>query len=260
MSSQQTPIIRIRDLHKSYGELHVLQGISVEIMAGEKVSIIGSSGSGKSTLLRLLMTLEEPDRGEIEVDGHMMWSTSRNGRHLLASEQHLRTVRSSLGMVFQHFNLFPHMTVLRNITAAPEIVKGEDRLHAEERAGKLLEMVGLADKADAYPAQLSGGQKQRVAIARAIAMEPKVMLFDEVTSALDPELVGEVLEVLRRLAHEEDMTMLIVTHEMQFAREIADQVLFFDAGNIVERGTPAEIFSSPREDRTRDFLKRVPDA
>lgn len=259
MSDQQTPIIEIRDLHKSYGELHILRGISVKINAGEKVSIIGPSGSGKSTLLRLLMTLEEPDSGEIEVDGQMMWSTTRKGKHISADERHLRLVRSKLGMVFQHFNLFPHMSVRRNVTAAPQIVNGDDRSRADERAAKLLEMVGLADKADAYPAQLSGGQKQRVAIARALAMEPKVMLFDEVTSALDPELVGEVLEVLRRLAREEDMTMLIVTHEMQFAHEIADHVLFFDAGNIVEQGTPEQIFSSPSENRTRDFLKRVLD-
>jgi polar amino acid transport system ATP-binding protein len=205
------------------------------------------------------MTLERPDGGEIEVDGQAMWSMNRQGKPLPANEAHLRQVRSSLGMVFQHFNLFPHMTVLRNITAAPQLVNGAAPDQASKRATRLLEMVGLADKGDAFPAQLSGGQKQRVGIARALAMEPSVMLFDEVTSALDPELVGEVLEVLRRLAHEEDMTMLVVTHEMNFARDIADRVLFFDQGDIVEQGTPEQIFLAPQQQRTRDFLSRILD-
>jgi polar amino acid transport system ATP-binding protein len=257
MNETARPIVRVRNLSKSYGDLHVLTGISVDIEAGEKVAIIGPSGSGKSTLLRLLMTLEEPDEGEIEVDGQSMWSMIRNGRTVPASEEHLRQVRSSLGMVFQHFNLFPHMTVMGNITAAPQLVTRATPQAAKKRGIRLLEMVGLSDKGDAYPAQLSGGQKQRVAIARALAMEPSVMLFDEVTSALDPELVGEVLEVLRRLAHEEDMTMLIVTHEMQFARDIADRVLFFDQGDVVEQGRPEQIFSSPREQRTREFLSTI---
>lgn len=257
MSETARPILRIRELRKSYGDLQVLRGISLEVNAGEKIAIIGPSGSGKSTLLRLLMTLEQPDGGEIEVDGQSMWSRTEDGKTVPASDKHLREVRSKLGMVFQHFNLFPHMTVLKNITAAPRIVSGVSKVASEKRAIELLDMVGLADKADAYPAQLSGGQKQRVGIARALAMEPRVMLFDEVTSALDPELVGEVLGVLRRLAHEEDMTMLIVTHEMQFARDIADRVLFFDEGDIVEEGVPERIFTEPQQSRTRDFLSRV---
>ena len=203
------------------------------------------------------MTLEEPGGGEIQVDGQLMWSISRKGKRVPANEEHLRQVRSKLGMVFQHFNLFPHMTVLENITAAPQLVSGATKEASNKRASELLEMVGLADKGNTYPAELSGGQKQRVGIARALAMEPSIMLFDEVTSALDPELVGEVLGVLRRLAHEEDMTMLIVTHEMQFARDIADRVLFFDEGEIVEEGTPEQIFALPKEERTRNFLSRI---
>lgn len=259
MSQAACPIVRVRHLHKAYGDLEVLKGISVDIKSGEKVAIIGPSGSGKSTLLRLLMTLDEPDDGEIEVDGQSMWSMNRHGRAVPANEEHLRKVRSSIGMVFQHFNLFPHMTVLENVTAAPRLVRGLTQEEADQRACQLLAMVGLADKRDTYPAQLSGGQKQRVGIARALAMEPQVMLFDEVTSALDPELVGEVLEVLRRLADEEAMTMLIVTHEMHFARDIADRVLFFDEGSIIEEGAPVQIFTSPTEQRTRDFLSRVLD-
>jgi len=254
------PIIRITDLRKSYGDIHVLQGLSAEIAAGEKVAIIGPSGSGKSTLLRLLMTLEEPDSGEIEVDGDPMWTMeSGNGRRP-ADDAHLRRVRSKLGMVFQHFNLFPHMTVLRNLTLAPQLVQGKSKDEIHQQATKLLDMVGLRDKADVHPAQLSGGQKQRVAIARALAMEPRVMLFDEVTSALDPELVGEVLAVLRKLAHDTDMTMLIVTHEMSFARDIADRVLFFDHGVVLEEGPPEQIFQNPTEDRTREFLSTILDS
>ncbi len=257
MSHSTQPIVRIRNLHKSYGELHVLAGINVEISPGEKVAVIGPSGSGKSTLLRLLMTLEEPDSGTMEVDGQSMWTVTRNGEQEPADEAHLRQVRSKLGMVFQHFNLFPHMTARENVSLAPRIVKRQARDAADRRAGELLRMVGLADKADVKPAQLSGGQKQRVAIARALAMEPRVLLFDEVTSALDPELVSEVLGVLRELAHQEDYTMLIVTHEMQFARDIADRVLFFDQGKIAEQGCPDDIFTDPQQQRTRDFLRRV---
>ena len=257
MSVPTQPIVRVRDLHKSYGGLPVLTGIDADVQPGEKLAIIGPSGSGKSTLLRLLMTLEEPDSGSIEVDGQSMWTMSRNGRHGPADEAHLREVRSKLGMVFQHFNLFPHMTARDNVSLAPRIVQHQPREAADRRAHELLDMVGLGDKADAKPAQLSGGQKQRVAIARALAMEPRVLLFDEVTSALDPELVGEVLGVLRTLAHKEDYTMLIVTHEMQFAREIADRVLFFDQGKILEEGRPNDIFSNPKQQRTREFLHRV---
>jgi len=257
MNSPTAPIVRARNLHKSYGDLQVLAGIDLDVKPGEKISIIGPSGSGKSTLLRLLMTLEEPNAGNIEVDGLSMWTVERDGRTVPADEAHLRIVRSKLGMVFQHFNLFPHMTALENVSLAPRIVKREPRGSADRRAHELLDLVGLDDKADAKPAQLSGGQKQRVAIARALAMEPRVLLFDEVTSALDPELVGEVLGVLRDLAHREDYTMLIVTHEMQFAREIADRVLFFDQGKIIEQGHPDEIFTSPKEPRTQEFLRRV---
>ena len=251
------PIVEIQNLTKSYGDLQVLRGLNLEVHTGEKVAIIGPSGSGKSTLLRLLMTLEEPDAGEIFIEGEAMWSMSKNGQSRPADEAHLRHIRTKLGMVFQHFNLFPHMSVLKNLTLAPRLVQHAETARTNERARELLAMVGLKDKADAYPAELSGGQKQRVAIARALAMEPKVMLFDEVTSALDPELVGEVLGVLRQLAHESDMTMLIVTHEMNFARDIADRVLFFDHGVILEEGPPQDIFQNPKQSRTREFLTSI---
>ncbi len=257
MSPSSPPIVQIRNLRKSYGNIRVLSGIDLDVYLGEKLSIIGPSGSGKSTLLRLLMTLEKPDAGSIEIDGQSMWTMSRGHQSVPADEAHLRRLRSKLGMVFQQFNLFPHMSALENISLAPRIVKQQPRDQAAEQAEQLLNMVGLADKADAKPAQLSGGQKQRVAIARTLAMEPRVLLFDEVTSALDPELVGEVLGVLRTLAHSEEYTMLIVTHEMQFAREIADRVLFFDEGQIVEQGQPDQIFTNPCEQRTREFLRRV---
>jgi len=257
MTEPAQPILRIRDLTKSYGQLHVLRGLNADIAAGEKVAIIGTSGSGKSTLLRLLMTLERPDGGQIEVDGEPMWTVQRNGHTHPAGEDHLRRVRGKLGMVFQQFNLFPHMTVLANVALAPQLVQAKSKPEAQRRAQELLALVGLEEKADAYPAQLSGGQKQRVAIARALAMQPRIMLFDEVTSALDPELVGEVLGVLGKLARQSDMTMLIVTHEMNFARDIADRVLFFDQGVILEEGPPNEIFTNPREQRTREFLNRI---
>jgi polar amino acid transport system ATP-binding protein len=254
------PIVRCKDLRKSYGDLEILRGLNCEIAPGEKVSIIGPSGSGKSTLLRLLMTLERPTAGRIEIDGESLWTISQQGREVPASEAHVRRVRGQIGMVFQHFNLFPHMNVLQNITLAPRLVALQSADAATERARELLGMVGLAEKADAFPAQLSGGQKQRVAIARALAMNPRVMLFDEVTSALDPELVGEVLGVLRQLAHETDMTMLLVTHEMSFARDISDRVLFFDGGVILEEGLPEKIFSEPEQERTRQFLRAVLEA
>jgi polar amino acid transport system ATP-binding protein len=253
----ELPIVQVRDLSKTYGTLTVLDHIDLDIAPGTKVAIIGPSGSGKSTLLRLLMTLERPDTGTIRVDDEYLWHLRRNGALQPASAAHTRAVRSKLGMVFQHFNLFPHMTVLRNVTLAPREVLHLPRDEAEARAVELLRLVGLEDKLDAYPAQLSGGQKQRVAIARALAMRPKVMLFDEVTSALDPELVGEVLNVLRELAHHREMTMLIVTHEMRFAQEIADRVLFFEKGRIVEDNPPDIIFTQPQEERTREFLKSV---
>lgn len=252
-----SPIIRVTDLRKNYGALEVLRGMSLEVARGEKLSIIGPSGSGKSTLLRLLMTLEKPSGGTIEIDGQLLWRMQRNGAEVPADQQHIRAIRGKVGMVFQHFNLFPHMTALQNVTLAPTKVLGMSKEEARKRGVDLLNSVGLGEKFDVYPAKLSGGQKQRVAIARALAMQPAVMLFDEVTSALDPELVGEVLGVLRDLAHEHDITMLLVTHEMAFAQEISDRVIFMDEGRVVEEGPPERIFQNPTEERTRQFLRAV---
>ncbi|AXC51136.1 ectoine/hydroxyectoine ABC transporter ATP-binding protein EhuA [Paracoccus suum] len=251
------PIIRVRDAQKSFGTLRVIDGLSFDVRKGEKLALIGPSGSGKTTILRMLMTLEALSGGRIEVCGEPLFHMQKNGAEVAADEAHLHKMRRHIGMVFQHFNLFPHKSVLDNITLAPILTTGEKRPAAEARARELLEMVGLADKADAMPSQLSGGQKQRVAIARALALRPEIMLFDEVTSALDPELVEEVLEVMKRLASETDMTMLLVTHEMGFAREFADRVLFFDRGRICEEGPPDEIFSNPVQDRTRTFLRKI---
>jgi polar amino acid transport system ATP-binding protein len=237
---------------KRFGDTTVLDQLDLTVEYGEKVAIIGPSGSGKTTLLRLLMTLERPTSGSLVVDGDRLWSP-----HGSPGEKRLRRVRSKVGYVFQQFNLFPHMTALRNITEAPRHVLGIPQEEADARAMQLLEMVGLGDKASSYPAQLSGGQQQRVAIARALALGPKVMLFDEVTSALDPELVGEVLRVIRELAQEGNMTMLLVTHEMRFARQIADRVSFIDGGRIVEQGPPDRVLTDPAEPRTRKFLKAV---
>lgn len=256
-AKKMKPIIKFQNIRKSYGDLVVLDNLNLEVMPNEQVAIIGPSGSGKSTLLRLLMTLERPDSGNIEVDGDSLWHTREDGKVLPPDRKHLREVRGKIGMVFQHFHLFPHMNVLRNITEAPVHVLGLPKKQAKERALKLLDMVGLSDKVDSYPDQLSGGQKQRVAIARALAMQPKILLFDEVTSALDPELVGEVLNVLRALAAKHDYTMLIVTHEMNFAREVSDRVCFFDRGRILEQDTPEQIFTEPRVERTREFLRAV---
>ena len=238
-------MIDIENLRKSFGDVEVLKGINLTIKEKEVVVIIGPSGSGKSTLLRCMNYLEEPTSGEVSVDGIV-----------LDGEANINKVREEVGMVFQRFNLFPHMTVLQNIMLAPIKVRYVARQEAEDTARKLLARVGLADKADAYPSQLSGGQQQRVAIARALAMKPKVMLFDEPTSALDPEMVGEVLDVMRKLA-EEGMTMVIVTHEMGFAREVGDRLLFVDDGRIIEQGDPKEVFEHPKEERTRLFLSKV---
>lgn len=251
------PMVRFEKVRKTYGELVVLDDLDFEVAEGEKIAIIGPSGSGKTTILRVLMTLVRPDSGKVFVDGEPLWHREVNGRIMPADQRHLHSVRSKIGMVFQHFNLFPNMSVLRNVTEAPIHVRKIKRQEAEERGRELLDMVGLGDKVDAFPGQLSGGQKQRVAIARALAMEPKVMLFDEVTSALDPELVGEVLAILRRLARETQMTMLIVTHEMGFAREVADRVVFFDAGQVAEEGPPEQIFTQPSKERTNEFLRAV---
>ena len=246
ISSDKNVKIKVENLRKCFGDLEVLRDISTEIHEGEVVVILGPSGSGKSTFLRCLNRLEEPTGGEIIVDDAVVTDKKTN----------INKVREEVGMVFQRFNLFPHMTVLQNIMLAPMKVRHIAKEEAEETAKKLLARVGLADKADSYPPQLSGGQQQRVAIARALAMKPKVMLFDEPTSALDPEMVGEVLDVMKRLA-EEGMTMVIVTHEMGFAREVGDRVLFVDGGQILEQGTPDEVFNHPKEKRTQDFLSKV---
>jgi polar amino acid transport system ATP-binding protein len=236
-------MVVVRNLHKRFGANEVLRGIDCEIRKGEVIVIIGPSGSGKSTWLRCINLLEDFHEGEILIDGHS----------LKAPHTNVTEVRAEIGMVFQRFNLFPHMTALDNITLAPVLVRKKGRKEAESRAMELLARVGLTDKAHQYPARLSGGEQQRVAIARALAMNPKVMLFDEPTSALDPELVGEVLAVMKQLA-DEGMTMIVVSHEMKFAREAADRVIFIDDGRIVEQGPPADLFGCPRNDRTKSFL------
>lgn len=242
----EAPVIQIDGLNKWFGDHHVLKGIDLEVHTSDVVCVIGASGSGKSTLLRCVNYLESYDEGEIRVTGDLVHGGDR----------FINNLRSRVGMVFQHFNLFPHMTVLGNVTEGPTQVKGMKRRKANEIAHHYLEKVGLDDKADAYPETLSGGQKQRVAIARALAMEPEVMLFDEPTSALDPELVGEVLGVMRQLA-EDGMTMMVVTHEMGFAREVADSVAFMDEGIILEQDRPERIFDAPVEERTQEFLGQI---
>ena len=246
------PIVRVRNLHKYFGKLHVLKDVSFDVQPQEVVVIIGRSGSGKSTLLRCINRLEEPSAGEITVDGITLPAghLSREHRHLV------RDIRIRTGMVFQEFNLFPHKTALENVIEGPIVVKNMPEQEAIELGEALLAKVGLMDKRDEYPVRLSGGQKQRVAIARALAMEPKVMLFDEPTSALDPELIGEVLDVMRELARE-GMTMLVVTHEMGFAREVGNRILYMDEGMIVEDSPPDVIFKDPRDPRTREFLSRI---
>ena len=239
-------MIEVKDLHKSYGKLNVLQGITETIQDQEVVCVIGPSGSGKSTFLRCLNLLETPTSGVITI----------NGVEITDPKNDVNKIRENLGMVFQRFNLFPHMSVLYNITLAPIKVKVMNKAEAENTAIKIIKKVGLVDKANAYPDNLSGGQQQRVAIARALAMQPAIMLFDEPTSALDPEMVGEVLNVIRDLA-QEGMTMVIVTHEMGFAREVADRVLFIDGGKVLEQGTPQELFQNPQQERTKSFLAKV---
>jgi ABC-type polar amino acid transport system ATPase subunit len=245
---------------KRFGSLEVLRGISLSVQLGEVVVVIGPSGSGKTTLLRCINLLEDYEQGLVAIDGEPIGYRldAKTGQRQRMSEREIAASREHVGMVFQSFNLFPHMTVLHNITAAPMRVKGVPRARAEERARNLLAMVGLSDKAAEYPARLSGGQQQRVAIARALAMDPKIMLFDEVTSALDPELVGEVLAAMQQLARA-GMTMVVVTHEMSFARDIADRIIFMDDGGIVEQGKPDQVLFSPRTDRVRAFLKRYND-
>jgi polar amino acid transport system ATP-binding protein len=249
--------IEFRDVHKSFGGTPVLRGLDLRISRAEKLAIIGPSGSGKSTILRVAMALESIEAGSVEIDGEVLWrgEPGLDGRRSARARR--RRLCRKVGMVFQHFNLFPHLTVLENLVLAPRRVLKLPLPQAEERALALLESVGLGDKASAHPAALSGGQKQRVAIARALALEPEIMLFDEVTSALDPELVGEVLGVLRQLAASGAMTMVLVTHQMGFAREIADRVVFVDGGRVVEEGAPDRIFSQQTQPRTREFLRAV---
>ncbi|CAH2404001.1 MULTISPECIES: ectoine/hydroxyectoine ABC transporter ATP-binding protein EhuA [Mesorhizobium] len=256
----EQPMVRFDNVSKRYGALTVLDGLNLEIARGEKVSIIGPSGSGKTTVLRMLMTLETINDGVIWVEGEPLTHMERNGKLVPADLAHIRKIRAKIGMVFQSFNLFPHMTAMQNCIEAPITVLGMKRADAEARAAELLDMVGLSEKKDHYPSQLSGGQQQRVAIARACAMRPKIMLFDEVTSALDPELVGEVLEVIRKLGREHDLTMLMVTHQMGFAKEFSDRVCFFHAGKICEQGPPSELFGAPKNERTRQFLHAVLEA
>ena len=255
-----TPMVRFAEVTKRYGPLTVLDRLDLDIAANEKVAIIGPSGSGKTTVLRMLMTLETIDGGVIEVNGEPLTHMRRGQVLVPADAAHLRRMRAQVGMVFQQFNLFPHMSALKHCMQAPMTVLGLGADEARERAGELLRMVGLGDKLDHYPAQLSGGQQQRVAIARALAMRPRVMLFDEVTSALDPELCGEVLNVIRELGQAHDLTMLMVTHQMGFAREFADRVCFFDQGRIAEQGPAPAFFENPQSERTRQFLRAVMDA
>jgi polar amino acid transport system ATP-binding protein len=247
----------IKSLCKSYGDNVVLNDFSLQVQKGEKVALIGPSGSGKTTVLRIIMTLVKPDSGDVVINGEPLWHERRGSGLVPASPKHLHKMRNSIGMVFQQFNLFPHMTVIENVTEALVQVKGMGTEEARRRGREVLDQVGLLSRTEHRPWQLSGGQQQRVAIARAIAIEPQIMLFDEVTSALDPELVGEVLAVLRELATTTDITMLLVTHEMRFAAEIADQVVMFDHGRVVEKGPPEQLLKQPQQERTQAFLKAV---
>ncbi len=252
------PLLRIVELHKRFLALEVLSGIDLDVARGEKVSIIGPSGSGKTTLLRCINWLEKPSSGHIYIDGRLIGEKHVNGGYVHLSDRELAKERQEIGFVFQRFNLFPHLTALGNVTIAPQKVLGLSREEAEKRGREMLEKVGLSHKINEYPERLSGGQQQRVAIARVLAMQPKLMLFDEATSALDPELIGEVLRVMRQLA-EEGRTMVIVTHEIQFAGEVSDRVVFMDGGKIVEQGPPREVLFNPRQPRTREFLKHIQD-
>jgi polar amino acid transport system ATP-binding protein len=251
-----TPMVKAEGVHKRFGRLEVLKGISLEVQPREVMCMLGPSGSGKSTFLRCINHLEKIEAGRLWVDGELVGYRQSGDKLYELRDREVCRKRAEIGMVFQHFNLFPHMTALENVAEAPLRVKGEAKPTVLKRARELLDRVGLADKLDSYPAQLSGGQQQRVAIARALAMEPKLMLFDEPTSALDPELVGEVLDVMRRLA-ESGMTMIVVTHEIGFAREVGDTLVFMDDGVVVEAGNPREVLANPREERTRSFLSKV---
>jgi len=250
------PLVHAVNVHKSFHGNEVLKGIDLDVHRGEVVCLLGPSGSGKTTFLRCINQLEAIDGGRIWVDGDLVGFREQGGHLHHLTDKQVAAQRRDIGMVFQRFNLFPHMTALENVVEAPVLVKGESRAAAAERAHALLARVGLADKAGAYPNQMSGGQQQRVAIARALAMQPKLMLFDEPTSALDPELVGEVLDVMRSLARD-GMTMVVVTHEIGFAREVGDTVVFMDGGVVVEQGPPGEIIANPKQDRTKAFLSKV---
>ncbi|MFK9079115.1 amino acid ABC transporter ATP-binding protein [Pseudomonas neuropathica] len=254
--AESTPLVRIEGLHKSFGSLDVLKGIDLNVQQGQKISLIGPSGSGKTTLLRCVNYLEEPTKGDIYIDNELIGQRLVGTRKVPMSDRELARMRAGIGMVFQRFNLFPHLSVLENIILGPLKVQQRNRAEAVELAEDLLNKVGMFAKRDAFPEQLSGGQQQRIAIARALAMRPKLMLFDEATSALDPELVGEVLGVMRKLA-EEGMTMIIVTHEMSFAESVSDQVIFMADGNIVEQGPPRQIFRESQVERTRNFIRAV---
>ncbi|REK77052.1 amino acid ABC transporter ATP-binding protein [Paenibacillus paeoniae] len=255
---ESEPLVEYRGVTKSFGDLEVIKGIDLRLHAGEKLAFIGPSGSGKTTLGRMLMTLEQPTTGTLTIDNEPIWQMKdKRGNWKAANEAHLRSIREKVGMVFQHFNLFPHLTVERNVTLALTSVLNLSKEEAIGRAESMLEKVGLLDKLRNYPSQLSGGQKQRVAIARALVMRPKVVVFDEVTSALDPELVGEVLAVIKEIAKEGETAMMLITHEMDFAREVADRVIFGAEGLIVEEGTPEDIFERPQSERLRTFLSRL---
>ncbi|WP_318527526.1 ectoine/hydroxyectoine ABC transporter ATP-binding protein EhuA [Defluviimonas sp. WL0002] len=260
LTGADVPMVRFMNVTKRYGALTVLDDLSLDVAEGEMVTIIGPSGSGKTTVLRMLMTLETINGGVIYVDGKPLTHMPKNGVLVPADAKYLRRARSSIGMCFQHFNLFPHMTALQNCMEGPVQVLGLSKREARERSEELLEMVGMIDKKDQHPSRLSGGQQQRVAIARALAMRPKVMLFDEVTSALDPEVIGEVTNVIRRLVSEHNLTMLMVTHQMGFARDISDRICFFYGGKIEEQGPPDDLFGNPRRDRTKQFLSAVKEA
>nr|WP_314876395.1 ectoine/hydroxyectoine ABC transporter ATP-binding protein EhuA [uncultured Pseudomonas sp.] len=251
------PIIDFRDVGKKYGDLSVLKNLSFQVSPGEHLALIGPSGSGKTTILRILMTLESITSGDVLVNGESLIYEQKGERRKLASEAHLKRVRSNIGMVFQHFNLFPHKTALENVTLAPVLTGLMSKDEAIANGHQLLAKVGLGSKAHEYPSRLSGGQKQRVAIARALALQPKILLLDEITSALDPELVEEVLSVITELRNESDITMLLVTHEMSFAKDFADRVLFFEGGSIIEEGPPDVLFKEPSHERTQNFLRKI---
>jgi polar amino acid transport system ATP-binding protein len=260
LEGPSVPMVSFRKVTKTYGSLVVLDSLDLDVNEGEMVTIIGPSGSGKTTVLRMLMTLESINDGVIYVEGEPLTHMPKGGQLVPADARHLRRIRSKIGMCFQSFNLFPHMTALENCMEGPVHVLGLSRKEARERAEDLLAMVGMAEKRDQHPSRLSGGQQQRVAIARALAMRPKIMLFDEVTSALDPEVIGEVTNVIRKLVAEYNLTMLMVTHQMGFARDISDRVCFFYGGKICEQGSPDELFGNPRQERTQQFLSAVREA